>query len=246
MRTIIRLFTFLFLVALLVLPIISCTGTQEPPGPPGPTGPQGEQGPVGSEGPPGPTGLFEPSPTLKEIPIGWKTYVGEGFEISYPPNWFLATVSPAEIRLLPPEDSIGGGLTTIRFAPWEDVSYDSSHFIYYDGMETAQRLAEALLLDYCSSIPSLTITEIRYNGLILGDIQGLFNDFHDNWNWLISFSGEYFGNHIAARYLAGSNETTYMSYSFLSFNYSPKGVPFSTEWVSNNLSQINNSFNFTE
>ncbi len=42
-----------------------------------------------------------------------ETYKGDGYTISYPSNWFLSTISPTEIRLIPPNNS-SGGLIAIR------------------------------------------------------------------------------------------------------------------------------------
>jgi hypothetical protein len=69
-----KIIAFLIIVALIVIPLVSCGGPQGEPGPQGPAGPQGEKGdrgpagPKGKEGPMGPEG--DRGPTGPAGPAG--------------------------------------------------------------------------------------------------------------------------------------------------------------------------------
>lgn len=74
MKTPSRVFIVLALVALALVPAVSCAGPQGTPAPEGPPGAQGLQGPAGEPGPPGPQGpqgpAGEPGPPGPEGPQG--------------------------------------------------------------------------------------------------------------------------------------------------------------------------------
>jgi hypothetical protein len=52
-----KIIAFLIIIALILVPLTACPGTQGPQGPAGPAGPQGEKGERGPMGPPGENGL---------------------------------------------------------------------------------------------------------------------------------------------------------------------------------------------
>jgi hypothetical protein len=56
-----KIFCFLVIIALLLVPLTACPGQQGPQGPPGPAGPQGEKGERGPIGQPGETGPAGPA-----------------------------------------------------------------------------------------------------------------------------------------------------------------------------------------
>jgi len=63
-----KLLVLVTVLALMVLPIIGCTGPQGAQGEQGPMGPQGEQGPMGPQGPEGEQGLVGPQGIPGETP----------------------------------------------------------------------------------------------------------------------------------------------------------------------------------
>jgi hypothetical protein len=74
-----KLIAFLIIIALIVVPLVACTGQQGPQGPAGPQGPQGEKGERGPMGPPGESGTRGPvGPEGPPGPEGDEGPPGEG------------------------------------------------------------------------------------------------------------------------------------------------------------------------
>lgn len=81
MKTIVKTFIILGIMALFLIPVVSCVGPQGPvglQGPPGPQGATGPQGPVGPPGPQGPMGLTGPRGPAGAIS---QIVVGEEYEV---------------------------------------------------------------------------------------------------------------------------------------------------------------------
>jgi hypothetical protein len=74
-----KIIAFLIIIALIVVPLVSCSGPQGPAGPSGQQGPQGEKGERGPAGPKGETGSMGPPGEPGEPgPAGPRGPAGEG------------------------------------------------------------------------------------------------------------------------------------------------------------------------
>jgi hypothetical protein len=88
-----KIIAFLIIIALIVVPLVACTGPQGPQGPggpQGPPGPKGERGPVGPPGKTGPPGL--PGAEGERGPAGPAGTAGAGAQIVVSYTYSVATV----------------------------------------------------------------------------------------------------------------------------------------------------------
>ncbi len=90
-----KIIAFLIIIALIVIPLTACPGTQGPVGPQGPQGPQGEKGargpigPAGDQGPRGPQG-----PQGDPGPRGPEGAPGTGSAATIVVHWLEGTCPP--------------------------------------------------------------------------------------------------------------------------------------------------------
>lgn len=235
MKTIVRFSTFFLLITVIVA--TGCTGNQGIQGPPGPQGEQGPVGPQGEQGLQGPEGtLTEDSPPLDmSIYSTWTKYEGDGYSLYYPGDWFLANISPEEIRWTPPQES-SGGLVAIRTT--HDGLGAASGF-YYAGNDYYLDVYETLLVDYCDTM-GIDISEVHYNGPVIRSLQA-----YEDWKWLIRFNGIYKGDNIFGRYLVKDIKPR-TSYAYLEIRYDGWNVGETTDNAFWQYNDIYNSIRFTD
>jgi hypothetical protein len=147
-----KIIAFLIIIALIVVPLVACTGPQGPQGPQGPAGPQGEKGergpmgppgdsgargPVGPEGPEGPAGPAGPSGTGTTATLAINAW-SESLEIPYPD--YLQYDNVQEPDTLVADEDTGIGHWT--FSTVSEPNYWVFGYDYYAGYGYATNVVQ--------------------------------------------------------------------------------------------------------